>query len=88
MDYESLWKKCLEGVSEHVSAQHFATWFSPIKPTGGDDDGSIALKVPNRFFLEWIKEHYLLLIQEVLRRDTGTDFRISWTVGDERSGAA
>jgi len=88
MDYESLWKKCLEGVSEHVSAQHFATWFNPIKLTGGDDDGSISLKVPNRFFLEWIKEHYLLLIQEVLRRDTGIDFRISWTVGDERPGAS
>ena len=82
MDYEALWKNCLQGVEEHVSPQHFATWFKPIKVAGGDGD-SMELEVPNRFFLEWIKEHYLLLLQEVLRRTARKEIGLGWKVADE-----
>ncbi len=79
MVYEDLWKRCLEGVAEHVSPQHFATWFRPIKVVGGTED-SIELEVPNRFFLEWIKEHYQLLILEILRRLSSKDMNLNWTI--------
>lgn len=82
MDYEELWKSCLDGMVEHVSPQHFATWFRPINVIDGSVD-SLVLEVPNRFFLEWIKEHYLLLIQEILRRGTDRDMKIRWKVADE-----
>ncbi|MEK7679968.1 MAG: chromosomal replication initiator protein DnaA, partial [Deltaproteobacteria bacterium] len=71
-----------DGVVEHVSPQHFTTWFKPIKVAGGADD-AIELIVPNRFFLEWIKEHYLTLLQEILRRVSKKDVRLSWKVAEE-----
>jgi len=83
MDSEALWKECLDGLSRHVSSQHYSTWFRPIKVSPGEARGTLTLKVPNRFFLEWIKEHYLLLIQEVLRRTTGKDFKIKWALDEE-----
>ncbi|MBI4949799.1 MAG: chromosomal replication initiator protein DnaA [Deltaproteobacteria bacterium] len=82
MNSEVIWKNCLDGVVEHVSPQHFATWFRPIKVVGSSE-GVLELEVPNRFFLEWIKEHYLPLIQEVMRRISKKDLSLSWRVSDE-----
>ena len=87
MDYKTLWKGCLDGISAHISPQHFATWFRPIKAIGGGEL-TLVLEVPNRFFFEWIKEHYLALIQEVLRKDTGREFMIEWRVADEPRSVA
>lgn len=86
MDSEIIWKNCLNGVEEHVSPQHFATWFRPIKVLGGNDE-ALELEVPNRFFLEWIKEHYLMLLQEVIRKMTKKDFKLLWKVSDETPAA-
>ncbi len=88
MDAESLWKECLDGIARHVSTQHFSTWFRPIRVMPGEARGSLTLSVPNRFFLEWIKEHYMPLIQEVLRRTTGKDFRIKWALDEEAAEKA
>ncbi|MEE9542476.1 MAG: chromosomal replication initiator protein DnaA [Thermodesulfobacteriota bacterium] len=87
MDYKTLWKDCLSGISAHVSPQHFATWFRPIRAIGGGEL-TLILQVPNRFFFEWIKEHYLALIQEVLRKNTGREFMLEWRVADEPRATA
>jgi len=82
MDSESLWTECLAGLKRHVSSQHYSTWFRPIKVSPLEVKSSLTLQVPNRFFLEWIKEHYLLLIQEILRKITGKDFKINWLLDE------
>lgn len=79
MNTSFLWKNCLDGVVQHVSPQHFATWFRPIKVVGGDET-TLELEVPNRFFLEWIKDHYLPLIQDVLRKTTKKEYSLVWKV--------
>jgi chromosomal replication initiator protein len=81
VETNDVWKSCLEGVSEHVSPQHYETWFKPIKALGTGPDG-LELEVPNHFFLEWVKEHYLLLIQEVLKKVVKRDVGLVWKVGD------
>ncbi len=91
MDSESLWKECLDGLAGHVSDQHFSTWFRPITVLPENTGNTLTLIVPNRFFLEWIKEHYLPLIHEVLRRSTGKDNKIIWKLeGDagDKDGAS
>lgn len=86
MESQHIWNNCLKGVSEHISPQHFSTWFGPIKLVEGNSE-ELTLEVPNRFFLEWIREHYLMLIQDVLRRVADKDVRLSWKVGDEMQKA-
>jgi len=86
MDSEAIWKSCLSTVSAHVSPQHIATWFRPIKASGNGTN-LLELEVPNRFFLEWIKEHYLPLIEEVLRQVSKKEIAISWKIGDEPAPA-
>ena len=80
MDSGVIWKDCLDGIAGHVSETHFATWFKPIRVIGGDDEW-LELEVPNHFFLEWVKEHYLGLIHETLRKTAKKEFDLSWKVG-------
>ncbi|MEE9613717.1 MAG: chromosomal replication initiator protein DnaA [Thermodesulfobacteriota bacterium] len=86
MNSSFVWKNCLEGVVQHISPQHFATWFQPIRVVGGDD-GSLELEVPNRFFLEWIKEHYQPLIEDVLRKGTEKEYSLNWKIAEEEKKA-
>ncbi len=86
MDSEAIWKNCLETIETHVSPQHIATWFKPIKVLGGNSS-RIDLEVPNRFFLEWIKEHYLVLLEDVLRKVSKKGVELAWSVGDESQAA-
>lgn len=85
MDSSLLWKKCLEVIEQHLSPQHFETWFRPIKVIPGDETG-LELEVPNRFFLEWIKEHYLALIQEECIKTAGKEVTIHWKISENRPG--
>ena len=80
----SAWENCLGEMEEIISSQHFNTWFKPINFIN-EVNGEIQLEVPNRFFLDWIKEHYLNLIQEVIKKSTTEDFKISWIVSDEET---
>lgn len=82
MNPEAIWKKCLDGVAPHVSEQHFSTWFKPIRVAGGESN-QLELEVPNRFFLEWIKEHYLMLILEVLRKEARKEISLSWRLSED-----
>lgn len=79
---KSVWKNCLEEAGKHVSPQHYATWFKPIKVTGGDEY-TIELEVPNRFFLEWLKDHYLPLIQDIISKNTKKDFLLNWRISED-----
>ena len=82
MDSKSLWKNCLDGVAAHVSPQHLATWFGPIKVIGQNTE-ALELEVPNRFFLEWIREHYQPLIEEVLRKVSHKELGVVWKVNED-----
>ncbi len=81
MEATTVWKSCLEEITRYVSDQHFTTWFQPIRVVGGGD-GELKLEVPNRFFLDWFKEHYLPLIQEVLKKKTNRDYSFIWKISE------
>ncbi|MDP2682326.1 MAG: chromosomal replication initiator protein DnaA [Deltaproteobacteria bacterium] len=75
-----IWKKCLEAVKGQIPGQHFNTWFKPIS-VAGINETSLELEVPNRFFLEWLKDHYLPLIQEAITKTSQREYSIVWRIG-------
>lgn len=79
-----IWKNCLETIKGRISSQHFNTWFKPILVTGCNET-SLELEVPNRFFLEWLKDHYLLLIQESITKVSQREYSIVWRIGKAAS---
>ena len=62
---EDLWSKVIDSLKERVGQQNFDIWIKPIHFISGDGE-TVELEVPNRFFKEWITEHYSTPMKEVL----------------------
>ena len=62
----SLWKNILEILKSKISETSFRTWFSPTKGVSLLED-RIIVEAPNPFWIEWIEEHYLSVINETVK---------------------
>lgn len=60
-----LWQQALANLRERVGKQNFETWIKPLHFTSRNKD-EIYLEVPNKFFRDWLTEHFIAQIQEVL----------------------
>jgi chromosomal replication initiator protein len=58
-----LWERALSGLRKRLSAENFETWLEPVRCEAIDTD-TVVLRIPNRFYAEWLSAHYLDLILE------------------------
>jgi len=78
-----LWLRALELIREETEQQSYQTWF---EPTRGVEltDGSLAVEVPNRFFADWLEEHYTSLIARALTEAAGRELLPAFRVAHRR----
>lgn len=75
-----LWKLCLERLENELSSQQFNTWIRPLHAV--EDETSLHLLAPNRFVLDWVNDHFLGQITElVLSCKNGASPHITLEVG-------
>ena len=74
-----LWEEALRQLREMIGKQSFDTWIKPIHFVSLTN-GGISLEVPNKFFRDWLTEHYLDQIIEVLKSLLQHKVKISVTV--------
>jgi len=87
MQLDQIWKQLLVQLEPQINRQSFETWLKPtsLVSISGKD---IHISVPNRFFGEWIKEHYYPQIQEALEKELAEEgLRIHFVV-DEKGETA
>ena len=60
----SLWKGCLRRLEREVSDQQLNTWIRPLQAQ--EDGEQLRLLAPNRFVLDWVRDHFADRIQELL----------------------
>src|SRR6266540_1395280 len=60
-----LWNQALIELKERIGKQNYETWIKPIR-FASRSKSEINLEVPNKFFRDWLTEHYLLQIEDVL----------------------
>ncbi|MBI5741283.1 MAG: chromosomal replication initiator protein DnaA [Nitrospirae bacterium] len=79
MNMEEAWTKTIEAIGAKVGSQTFDLWFRPLKFIEFQDQ-QITVEVPNRFFKEWIEDHYPALISETaekfLKKEVSIKFRV------------
>jgi chromosomal replication initiator protein len=63
---KNTWERVLGAIEPCVSSHSFRTWFGPTQFLD-EDASSLTVKVPNNWFADWLKTHYLGMIQEALR---------------------
>jgi chromosomal replication initiator protein len=60
-----LWEQALEKLKERVGNQNFETWIKPLR-FATRNKNEVRLDVPNKFFRDWLSEHYVRQIEEIL----------------------
>jgi chromosomal replication initiator protein len=85
MGTEDVWVKALDAIEEKVGTQTFELWFRPLKLLHLKDQ-QLILEVPNRFFKEWIDDHYQGVITEtiegLLKEKVRLEFKVLEGQGD------
>ena len=80
----ALWTKACEFLATAVSDDVYSRWIGVIEAAGDDVAGQLTLTVPNGFYQDWLKEHYLPLIQEALAAAGAETLSIVFRVGGSR----
>ena len=75
-----LWQRGCERLASELPEQQFNTWIRPLPPAEvlpqDDDTMRVALRVPNRFKLDWIRSQYAGRIETVLSDLAGLPVRL------------
>lgn len=61
---QSLWAQCLRQLESELTSQQFNTWIRPLQAI--EENHVLRLLAPNRFVLDWVREHFLVNIQNAL----------------------
>lgn len=79
---DELWDGALKELKERLGRQNFDTWIKPIRvrePTRGE----FLLEVPNKFFRDWVAEHFLTEIRETLAFVSRQSVKVTLSVNQE-----
>ena len=60
----TLWSHCLARLESELPSQQFNTWIRPLQVVETPSD--LKLLAPNRFVLDWVRQHYFSRIEEIL----------------------
>jgi len=60
----ALWDRCLRLLQAELPEQQFNTWIRPLQAI--EDGSSLKLLAPNRFVIDWLQEHYVERILEII----------------------
>jgi chromosomal replication initiator protein len=62
---ESLWNRCLRVLESELPTQQFNMWLRPLQAI--ERDGELKLLAPNRYVIDWVGDHSLPRIKELVR---------------------
>src|SRR4051812_33819758 len=82
-----IWQEALEQLRERLGQQNFETWIKPIQ-VRETTETEIFLEVPNKFFRDWLNEHFLRPIHETVSVAAQRDVKVSLAVNQKLQALA
>ncbi|MBI4838168.1 MAG: chromosomal replication initiator protein DnaA [Nitrospirae bacterium] len=86
VETEEIWGKALNTIQEKIDDQTFDLWFKPIKLRQFHDQ-HLVIEVPNRFFKEWIEDHFHALLTETIEGLIKKPVTIKFNVSEKQENA-
>lgn len=74
-----VWSDCLSIIKQSVDLQPFKTWFEPIKAVKLAEQ-VLTIQVPNKFFYEWLEEHYIDVLGSAISRVLGAGASLEYHI--------
>ena len=62
----TLWNQCLRALQAELPEQQFNTWIRPLQAV--DEGDVLKLLAPNRFVVDWLQQHHIQRILELVER--------------------
>ena len=84
---EAVWQECLQIIRDNISRQSFKTWFEPLKAdklVEEDNETRLTVKLPSRFYYEWLEEHYFGLLSKTIMKVLGPQGRLFYNIVIEK----
>ncbi|SEQ30442.1 chromosomal replication initiator protein [Ectothiorhodospira magna] len=79
----SLWQQCVSRLESELSEQQLNTWIRPLQVV--EEPGILRLLAPNRFVLDWVKDHFFQRMVCIVNELQGNDaMRVLLEVGSNR----
>jgi chromosomal replication initiator protein len=76
------WTSALADLRERLSEENYDTWLGSIR-FDGFDGKRLRIRIPNRFYADWIRTHYLDLLLDSLRiRSEIPTIEVDWKVDE------
>ncbi len=60
----TVWNRCVRDLQAELPEQQFNTWIRPLQAV--EDGGVLKLLAPNRFVVDWLQQHYIERILELI----------------------
>lgn len=79
---QELWDEILKLIADRLSKPSFDTWFKDTKAIKLMNN-SIVIVVPNDFIKNWLEEHYIPLIEDILFDFTGSRLAVVLTTTEQ-----
>jgi len=81
----TLWNRCVRDLQAELPEQQFNTWIRPLQAV--EDGETLKLLAPNRFVVDWLQQHYIERIVELVD-DAGGASEVVVEVGSRHVAAA
>ncbi|MEI6146224.1 MAG: chromosomal replication initiator protein DnaA [Methylococcales bacterium] len=75
----SIWDNCLTKLENEISSSDFSTWIRPLQAI--EADGRLKLLAPNRFVLDWVKQHFYEKIEESIHQISNGTVELNLEIG-------
>lgn len=83
---EEIWKNVLNTIKNEIPQESFDLWITSLSLQEIKENRAI-LTGPNDFFVEWVKNHYLSLLEEAFTQECGEKIDIHFVINPvEESG--
>lgn len=87
VDLQDQWKQCIAELEKELPWQTIQTWFLPVVPVAFADN-TLVLRVPSRFFLDWMETNYGPQLQRSLARVLGENVQLDFLVAPSGNDSA
>ncbi len=76
----ALWNSCVHQLESELTEQQLNTWIRPLQAI--EQNGGLILLAPNRFVLDWVQDHFLKRIDELIHSGQNSpDYPVALEIG-------
>ena len=81
---DGLWSHCLRHFEKELPPQQFRTWIQPLQASSQGQ--VLTITAPNRFVLQWVKDRFLPVIEQLARELTPNQVNVVLQLSDRETG--